>query len=469
MLTQTACQPLFGKLSDLVGRKVILYTSMLVFSIGSLLCGAAQTMTSLIVARAVAGIGGGGIVNSVWVITSEIVEHDQRAKWSQALSVTWSFSAIAGPLLGGFFSTGASTTLNWRWAFCMNVPICIVAWILVLLSLRGVSFERANNASWQAFIHKFDFIGLLLFMIGTGCVVVGFSFAINNGWTSPSTLSLVILGPLVLALGGFHEVCTSRDALFPPSAFGSSTVVFVLFIVFFHNLAFNAGTFYLALYFQAVKGSTPLLAGIQMLSYSLGSSLASMPATWLIGSLQGRTGDTRGQNWIISTGLLISTLGFGLLTLLDNNTSHVEQVALPLIAGIGIGMLFHPPYQVFSKAVGDDVLATGTSAFFLVRFTGATIGLAVAGFIFDATLTQKMPSGYQTQGPITFINWNSLDSIEPLSLRAEVRHAVAVSIKMIWVVCVPLLGIAFLVSLFMKRYSMKAVSDTQEKKGDMEA
>lgn len=129
-----------------------------------------------------------------------------------------------------------------------------------------------------------------------------------------------------------------------------------------------------------------------MLSYSLGSSLASMPATWLIGSLQGRTGDTRGQNWIISTGLLISTLGFGnvliaqpstytqrflsgLLTLLDNNTSHVEQVALPLIAGIGIGMLFHPPYQVFSKAVGDDVLATGTSAFFLVRFTGATIGL----------------------------------------------------------------------------------------------
>lgn len=186
--------------------------------------------------------------------------------------------------------------------------------------------------------------------------------------------------------------------------------VCVLVITFFHNLAFNAGTFYLALYFQvrlsavlirpnltfvshqAVNSSTPLEAGIQILPYSLGSSLASMPAAWLIGYWQKKTGDTTGQKWVITSGLLISTVGFGklnqsyldlpslisasgLLMLLNEHSSRVAQSIYVLIAGIGIGMLFHAPYQVFAKALGPSDLAVGTSAFFLVRFTGATIGL----------------------------------------------------------------------------------------------
>ncbi|KAG6332711.1 hypothetical protein ID866_6381 [Astraeus odoratus] len=408
MLTQTAFQPLYGKLSDLLGRKSIL---------------------GLILARALAGIGGGGIVSSVWVLTSEIVESKSRAKWSQALSVTWSCSAVAGPLLGGLFSTGASNTFSWRWAFYMNLPICLAAWVLIVLSLRGVALGRAKSASWRALAQRFDFIGLLLFMAGTGFVVVGFSFAMDKSWTSPDTLSFIISGPLVLVLGGFYEVHTKRDALFPPSAFRSLTVVIILVVTFLHNLAFNAGTFYLALYFQAVNGSTPLDAGIQMLPYSLGSSLASMPAAWLIGYVQTNTGDTTGQKWITTIGLLISTVGFGLLTLLDTMTSRPLQTILPLIAGIGIGVLFHAPYQVFANALGPSTLAAGTSAFFLVRFTGATIGLAVAGLVYNGTLAHVMPAGYQLQASSSSIDWTSLPSIEPPSLRAEVLHAVAVAIK----------------------------------------
>ncbi|KAI6031973.1 amino acid permease ScVBA-like protein [Pisolithus microcarpus] len=454
MLTQTAFQPLYGKLSDLVGRKNILYGSMLIFSIGSLLCGAAQSIEGLVLARALAGIGGGGIVSSVWVLTSEIVEPRSRAKWSLALSVTWSCSAIAGPLLGGLF-TGASTTFNWRWAFYLNLPVCLVALVLIALSLRNIRFGRAKSASWHALAQHFDFVGLFLFMVGTGCLVVGFSFAMDVGWNSPSTLSFVIPGPLVLVMGGFYEVHTKRDALFPPSAFKDSTVVIILVITFLHNFAFNAGTFYLALYFQAnsrpytsrikaVNGLTPLNAGIHMLPYSLGSSLASMPAAWLIGYFQKKTGDTSGQKWIITMGLLISTVGFGLLTLLGDVTSPALQISLPLIAGTGIGMLFHAPYQVFARALDPATLATGTSAFFLVRFTGATIGLAVAGLVYNETFMRGMPAAYQIQP--SSIDWTTLHLIEPTSLRLEVLHAVAVAIKMIWVVCTPLLGFAFLVS-----------------------
>jgi len=143
---------------------------------------------------------------------------------------------------------------------------------------------------------------------------------------------------------------------------------------------------------KAVNGSTPLHAGIQMLPYSLGSSLASVPAAWLIGYVQAKTGDTAGQKWIIVFGLFVSTIGFGiflnqpsltsllklvsgLLSLLDDMTSRALQAILPLIAGVGIGMLFHAPYQVFARALDSSTLAVGTSAFFLVRFTGATVGL----------------------------------------------------------------------------------------------
>ncbi|KIJ68672.1 hypothetical protein HYDPIDRAFT_82506 [Hydnomerulius pinastri MD-312] len=470
MLTQTACQPLYGKLSDLVGRKNVLYTSMMIFALGSLLCGAAKSITSLILARGLAGVGGGGIVSSVWVITSEVVEPKSRAKWSQALSVTWSCSAIAGPILGGLFSItsdfGPCENISqfYPHTVYMNLPVCMVAFVLLVLSLRDVSLGRAKGASWRAFLQKFDFIGLLLFMAGTGCLIVGFSFAMSNGWASPFTLSLIISGPLILVCGGLYEVHTKRDALFPPAAFKNLTIFIILIVTFFHNLAFNAGTFYLALYFQAVNGSTPLGAGVQMLPYSLGSSLASMPAAWFIGYWQKKTGDTAAQKWIITSGLVIATLGFGLLVLLNEYSSHTLQAIFPLIAGVGVGMLFHAPYQVFAKALDPSQLATGTSAFFLVRFTGATIGLAVAGLVFDGKLSGNMPAGYQIQGSSSSIDWRSLSSIEPLSLRMDVLSAVSNAIQTIWIVCTPLLGVAVLVSLFTKQFPIEErIDDFQEK------
>lgn len=149
---------------------------------------------------------------------------------------------------------------------------------------------------------------------------------------------------------------------------------------------------------KAATGCSPLQAGIKVLPYALGSSLASMPAAWFIGYWQRRTRNTSGQNLIISIGLVLSTLGFGiildlsvltaynfvsgLLILLNENSSIAAQVCFPLIAGIGLGMLFHAPYQVFGQALEPQELATGTSAFFLVRFTGATIGL-VRPWIFN--------------------------------------------------------------------------------------
>ncbi|KAJ3512331.1 hypothetical protein NMY22_g15364 [Coprinellus aureogranulatus] len=251
LLTQTALQPLYGRVSDLVGRKAVLYASIVVFAVGSLLCGAAQSAEWLIAARALAGMGAGGIVSAVWVITSEIVEERNRAKWSQALSITWSCSAVAGPLLGGVFSgqQGAGH-LSWRWGFYINLPICAVAVLIITLALRNVTLAKDPDASLSKFLSRFDFGGLILFVGGSGCIVVGFGLASDTGWSSPSTLSGIILGMTLLVAAGIHERFTKRDCLFPPTLFRKPTAVLILVISFLHYFAFTSGTFYLALYYQ---------------------------------------------------------------------------------------------------------------------------------------------------------------------------------------------------------------------------
>ncbi|OBZ79039.1 putative transporter C3H1.06c [Grifola frondosa] len=439
MLTQTAFQPLYGRVSDLIGRMTVLYTSLVIFAAGSALCGTAQSIRWLIIARAIAGIGGGGIVSLVWTITSEIVAVQNQAKWSQALSVTWACSAVAGPLLGGLFSE-KSGILNWRWASI----------IIIWLSLRSVDIGSSRGVSWQKFGQTFDFIGLVLFMSGSSCIVIGFNFASQLGWTAPATWCTISAGFVVLILGGFYEVRTSRDALFPPIAFKDLTIVVILVITFLHNFAFNAGTFYLALYFQVVDGLSPLKAGITMLPYSLGSSLASMPTAWFIGWWQRRKLDTSGQKIMICVGLVMSTAGFGLMILLDERTAYALQSVYPLIAGLGIGMLFHAPYQVFTRALRRRDVAAGTSAFFLVRFTGATVGLSVAGAVFHSRLSKTLPAGMEASVVLEWIN-----SLQPYSNKAEVVHALSLSIQAIWAVCCPCLGVALLISMFTRKLSIE--------------
>ncbi|KAF9036500.1 amino acid permease ScVBA-like protein [Hymenopellis radicata] len=457
MLTQTAFQPLYGRISELVGRKVLLFSSVSIFGLGSLLCGVSTSTDTLIISRAIAGVGGGGIVSSVWVMTSEIVPISSRAKWSQALSITWSCSAVAGPLLGGVFSgnTDSDSQLSWRWGFYINLPVCLFASVVLLFSLRNVKFQRSADTSMRTLMQRFDFGGLLLFMTGTILIVFGFSFANQNRWNSATTITTLTLGLGILICAGVYEIRTKRDCLFPPTAFTNPTAVIILVITFLHNFAFTSGTFYLALFFQTVNAYTPLQAGLQLLPFSLGSSLASMPAAWFIEFWQRRRQDSSGQNLVISMGLFVSTIGFGLLILLGAQASRAEQIIYPLVSGVGMGLLFHAPYQVFVRCLKPEELAAGTSAFFLVRFTGATVGLAVSGAILYARASHLLPTGVNLSVAGSLEGLNSFQS--PI-LRLKVLDAFAVSIQTIWIVCAPCLGLSLLMSLMMKKLTLSSVT-----------
>ncbi|KAL1740145.1 hypothetical protein HDZ31DRAFT_26007, partial [Schizophyllum fasciatum] len=335
----------------------------------------------------------------------------------------------------------------------LNGPVCTLSVAVLAFSLRRVPVLAKSPTTWRRIWATFDFPGLVLFICGTIGVLIGFSFAAPHGWTAPLTLASIVLGASILVVGAVYEARIRRvNCLFPAIIFQQRTTASILLVTFLHNVVFSAGTFYLALYYQVVNRMTPLEAGIRMLPYSLGASVASMPPSLFITALQKRRQDTRAQNCVIWAGLALSTLGFGLMILLDEKSSPAALVVFPLIAGCGIGMNFHAPYQVFSAALGPDHLATATSAFFLVRFTGATIGLplnvhlqAVAGAIFYGRLTCLLPPDISILHWDSSIDFSRLDDLAPDALR-EVSHDVAIAIRTIWIMCTPAIGLALLVS-----------------------
>ncbi|PVG02285.1 hypothetical protein CPB86DRAFT_619859 [Serendipita vermifera] len=459
LLTQTACQPLYGKLADVFGRRPVIYASTFIFLVGSALCGAAQSMRWLIVARGLSGIGGGGIVNSVWVLTTEIVPPGSQAKWSQALSVTWSASAVAGPILGGLF-TGS---ISWRWAFYINLPIGMAALTMLWYFLRRVHLvrklpdgsedKRPRNVAIKHAFRTFDYIGLLLLMGGTSALVIGFSFAGYNSWRSPRTLGLLISGVCALILAGIWEAFQPNpsNALLPSAIFRKLTIVNILIVSILHNFAFTAGTYYIPLYYQALHGTSPLVAGMQVLPFSLGAALATIPTAWFISWRPGHQWIDRTLKICIALGLALSAVGYGLMITLNERSGMVAQEIYPLIAGIGIGILFHTPFQVITNSLPKRDLAAATGAFFLVRFIGTTTGLSVAGAIFDSNWMMRKPAGYisMTNNPLS-IDLRSLVHIPDPQLRDAVLSAVSASVSSVWIVCTPCLGAAFLLSLLLR-------------------
>ncbi|KAB5592625.1 MFS transporter [Ceratobasidium theobromae] len=430
MLTQTIFQPLYGQFTMMFGRKRVLYTCMVMFLSTSWLCGAAQSMTWLVTARALQGVGGGGIVTLIWVILDEVAPAKSRQQWNTALSAVWSMSALAGPLMGGVFSD----LLSWRWAFYVNLPIGCAALIAAVLSLSAWNEAPCNGAA--NLLTTFDWVGLVLLVGGTASLVLGFSLATITGWSSALTLALVIAGIILLSFGAIYESgifgstrlfglslgADPKHALLAPRLLRTPTTGIILVFSFFQTMSFNAGTFYLALYYQAVHGSSALHAGLQLLPYTLGSSLVSLVAFYV-------SGKTKAYNAMIRVGLGLMATGFGLMILLDERSNMVMQTLIPLVAGIGVGLLLKTPATALSAAMrGCDAPAV-TAGLLLVRFIGTASGVSIGGAVYQSRLAANLPPGFGLDMSVPNFDYRLLTTLQPESLRNEVLRAVSRSIS----------------------------------------
>ncbi|KAF7331534.1 Membrane transporter [Mycena kentingensis (nom. inval.)] len=457
--------PTYGKLSDIFGRKKILYPSIVIFLVsrvessaqtrplgdkiayhrrqfGSGLCGGAKSMTWLIIARAIQGIGGGGIQQLVQIIIGDIVPLEQRGSYGSFIGAMWGIAGVVGPLVGGALTDHVS----WRWAFWINLPTGGVAGLLLFWHLN---LNPHHGRTLREHVQEFDFAGERVL------------FCRRRG-DRPATIALLVVGIVLIVVGVWWESYTERSPLIPPRLFQTRTTGIIFLTVFLHSFCFFCAAYYLPLYFQ-ILGASATRSGILIIPFSLLSSATSAMGGFIVTLM----GDFRPVMWF-SYGIM--AIGYGLMILLNERTSLALQIIYPAIAGIGLGFLFLPPLIGMQAAMPVRDMATSSTTFGLFRILGSTIGIAVGQTIWSSILQRNLRAipnlgsllASQTP-PVDLLSSaaNLADSIhaiqglQPDALKHRVQHAYTSGVSAIWVLCTPIVGVCFVVVFFMKKYSLK--------------
>src|SRR5229473_900106 len=368
LLTSTVMVPIYGKLSDLFGRKPIFLFGVVVFLIGSALSGASQSMNELIAFRALQGIGAGALMPIAIAIVGDLFTPRERGKWQGVTGGVWGISAIIGPTLGGWITQNAS----WRWVFYVNLPIGIAA-LLVLIFLMPTLRGRAKDVS-------IDYVGAALLVLGTVPLLFGFTFAGNQfDWLSPQTIGLFVGAFVALVSFIIYEAWLERrggqpiiePSLFKNSIFSVSTLVTMIF-----GMALFGGIFFIPLYVQGVVGSSATSSGLVLTPLMLTSVVGSVVS----GQLVSRLGKYK---WIAIMGMLVSVAGVLLLVRLNVNSTNNDVLLAMLVLGLGLGIGMSLYTLIVQNALPTKIgQSTATLTFF--RQIGGTIALAAMGSVMTA-------------------------------------------------------------------------------------
>ena len=370
LVASTASTPLYGKLGDTVGRKPMFQAAIVIFLTGSLLSGAAQSLDQLILFRALQGAGAGGLMVGAQAIIGDIVPPRERGRYMGFIGSVFAVSSVAGPLLGGFFVDN----LSWRWVFYVNLPVGILALIVVATRLHLPRHTARKPVDWAGFATLTAAVACLILMTSWG--------GSQYPWGSPTIIGLGI-GAVALAATFVWWERRAQDPLIPPRLFSSRVFDIANATGFIVGLAMFGALTFLPLYLQVVRGASPTQSGLLLVPLMGGLLTASI--------LSGRWISNHGRYRVFPiAGTATLAVGMTLLTQLDVDTSTLTAGLFMAIIGVGIGLVM----QVLVLVVQNDAppadmgAATSTAQFF--RSIGGSVGVAVFGAIFASRLTSGL-------------------------------------------------------------------------------
>ncbi|WVQ95971.1 hypothetical protein IAU59_003070 [Kwoniella sp. CBS 9459] len=445
LLASTLQTPINGRVSDIVGRKPMLYVAIIVFTVFSALCGAAKSSTWLIIARAFQGLGGGSIIGLTSIIVSDIVPLHKRGTYQGLLGSVWGIASVLGPILGGLLTEHAS----WRWCFYINLPTCGIAFAFLVFTLH---LNPRRKLTFAELRQTFDFLGLALIMASSAMIIVGFSHAADYGFDKPASYGVIIGGAVTFLLAVANFLTTKRNAIIPARLFRNRTTAFFLLGSTLHAAAFLSFNYLLPEMLQGLLGDTPLDSGVHLLPFACLVSWMTVVA----GLVNSKLRIVRPVPWV---GYSIAAIGFGLFYKYFTSTVTLATLeGLLALAGIGCGLSLQTPMLVIQSAMPLKDMAASTSAWSLTRTMGGSIGLPIFSAILNTGLRSRFSSleGYGTlfTVPESASDYKKLHELPDGSIKDGVMAAFADSFGICWIVACAFFLLALVVTLPTRSYSL---------------
>jgi EmrB/QacA subfamily drug resistance transporter len=445
IVTSAIATPLLGKLSDLYGRRRIFQITMVVFLIGSFLCGAANSMGQLIAARAFQGLGGGGIQALSFAVIGDIIPPRDRGRYIGYFTLAFVGSALLGPLVGGFIIDNYS----WKWIFWINVPFILIVGTVTHFALK-LPFSRKEA--------KLDYLGAALLSLTIGSLMVGLEEG-RTGWTDQHVLLLFATSIVGLVIFVFVEQRAAEPMI--PLRLFSNKVVFRCAMVGMcaGTVVYGSGSF-LTLFFQDSQFLSPTESGLRSLPQMVGV----ISATFGIGRLISRTGRYKPFPII---GAFVSGLGMVAIAQIDGNTPYWFLVLPMIMMGFGSASIFSATSIASQNGVEFHDLGVATATVMFFRSLGGSLGLAIFGTVLNSTIRSEIPArtGIEPDKAASLIR--SPEDIQNLVdvQRQAVVDSVAMGVSRIYWCCVAIMAIGLLIAVVLPEIPLKqraGLSDAME-------
>ncbi|RIB12223.1 major facilitator superfamily domain-containing protein [Gigaspora rosea] len=434
LFAETTLLPIYGKLFNIFGGKMTILFCIFVFELGSLLCAIAQNMTSFIVFRAIAGVGGGGIYVLAEIIVTNIVSAKNVGKYQGAISACYAISTIVGPLLGGIFTD----QLTWRWCFFINLPLGAITIIAVIFGLHSTKQTTLFDK-----ILRLDIIGIVIIIVSTICILLSLNWGGNTyAWNSPIIVVLFCVGIVGYTIFGFVESFIAIEPIAPPHLFKRLHIISCFLIGFLQGISFYSFIIYAPIYFQVVKGFSATTSGMALIPYIFGFAAAAA----LTGQLYSHTNKIT-YRLVCLIGSVFMIIGFGLITMWNEKTSSIELIGSMVMVGFGAGIIAQALLLCCQESIEQKDIASATSlVLFSVSF-GGVFGNAIIGNIFNNNLIRSLNSIILPQN----FTVQSIYSVQFLPVRSRdlVIHDYTIALQSAFIIYIPICVLSLILSLLL--------------------